>query len=168
VAHFDWVWLSTDAQVTTLLASYRGASLGAKLLGRFNFPDDAAHIRGLFMPWARIPLIFVAEGALTVDSHSVAFAGRRRQVFGWRTVGVRSDLSFEYSASEILSVEAADMASPVARFFDLPLTRMRTAQAAPLDNFLLCVGGRLSMPTIRRQSIELRHRLQEMASRSPA
>jgi hypothetical protein len=163
---FDWVWLSTDVQVATLLESYRRASLGARLLGRFNFPDDAAHIRGLIMPWARIPLIFVAEGALTVDGR-VAFVGRRRQVFGWQTVGVRSDLSFEYSASEIVSVDAADMASPVAKFFDVPFTRMRTAHAAPLDNFLLCVGGRLSMPTIRAQSLALRHRLQEMASRSP-
>jgi hypothetical protein len=166
VQHFDWVWLSTDTQVTTLLESYRRASLATKLLGRFDFPDDVAHIRGLLMPWARIPLIFVAEGALTVDGHSAAFVGRRRRVFGWRTVGIRSDLSFAYSVSEIISVEAADMASPVARFFDIPFTRMRTAHPAPLDNFLLCVGGRLSMPTIRAQSIELRHRLQEMARRS--
>jgi len=65
VIQFDWVWLSTDAQVSALVDSYRSASLGTKLLGRYNFRNDAAHIRGFLIPCARIPLIFVAEGALT-------------------------------------------------------------------------------------------------------
>jgi len=146
---FDWVWLSTDAQVSTLVESYRRASLGNKLLGRYDFQNDCAYIRGFFTPWARIPLIFVAEGALTIAERRISFAGRRRRVFGWRMVGVRSDLSFEYSASEIAAVEVADIPSPVARFFNIPFTRVRTVRAAPFDNFLLCVGGRVSMPTIR-------------------
>jgi hypothetical protein len=31
--------------------------------------------------------------------------------------------------------------------------------APPLDNFLLCVGGRFAMPHIRRRSLELRKEL---------
>jgi hypothetical protein len=54
--------------------------------------------------------------------------------------------------------------SPVAHFFDIPFTRIRTAHAPPLDNFLLCVGGRLSM-RIREQSIELRHELMRLVDR---
>lgn len=166
VIQFDWVWLSTDAQVSALVDSYRSASLGTKLLGRYNFRNDAAHIRGFLIPCARIPLIFVAEGALTLTEHRVAFAGRRRRVFGWRVVGVRSDLSFEFAANEIIAAEVADVPSPVARFFNIPFTRIRTVREAPFDNFLLCVGGRVSMPRIRAQSLELRHALQAMATKS--
>ena len=64
----------------------------------------------------------VPEGALTLTELRVAFAGRRRRVY---------------------------VPSPVGRFFNIPFTRIRTVREAPFDNFLLCVGGRVSMPSIR-------------------
>lgn len=159
MAHFDLVWLSTDAQIATVIEAYQRASLVAKLVGTFHFPNDAAHVRSAFIPWARIPLIFVAQGRLSVDERAVLFSSRARSLFGWRIYGVRSDLSFRYPVSELTAVEPADMQSPVAHFFDIPFTRIRTAHAPPFDNFLLCVGGRFAMPRIRKRSLELRHEL---------
>ena len=157
--HFDLVWLSTDAQIAALTAGYRRATLATKLLGRFDLPQDAAQMRSFLMPWARLPLVFVAQGRLTLDVRTVAFTPREHRLFGWQLFGVRSDLWFQYSASELVAVEPADMGSPVAHFFDIPFTRIRTAHAPPLDNFLLCVGSRFSMPRIRRQSLEMRQEL---------
>jgi hypothetical protein len=76
-----------------------------------------------------------------------------------------SSIPPQYSASELAAVEPADVGSPVAHFFDIPFTRIRTAHAPPLDNFHLCVGGRLSMPRIRKQSLELRHELVSLVDR---
>jgi hypothetical protein len=143
---FEWVWLSTDAQLSTVVENYRRASLGTKLLGTYKFRNDAAHARGLLMPWIRVPLLFLSEGALAVTEHSIVFAGQRHRMFGWRMVGVRSDLQFEHSVSEITSVEVVDFSSPVAKLFNIPFTRVRTDRAAPFDDFLLCVGGRISIP----------------------
>jgi hypothetical protein len=63
---FDWVWLSTDAQIAVLTNAYRSASLATNLLGRYDIPSGVAHVRGVLTPWARIPLAFVIEGELTV------------------------------------------------------------------------------------------------------
>jgi hypothetical protein len=162
---FDLVWLSTDAQVGALTEAYRRATLVTKLLGRFDLPQDAAYVRSFLMPWARLPLVFVAQGRLTVDERTIAFTPRTHRIFGWRMFGVRSDLQFAYSASELVAVEPADVQSPFAHYFDIPFTRIRTAHAPPLDNFLLCVGGRFSMPRIRKQSLELRHELLSLVAR---
>jgi hypothetical protein len=159
VTHFELAWLSTDAQIATVTDAYRHASLPAKLLGTFDIPNDAAHARGVFTPWMRIPLIFVAQGGLTVDERAVVFTPRIQRLFGWRMHGVRSHLSFEYPGSELDAVEPADIQSPVAHFFNIPFTRIRTRHAPPLDNFLLCVGGRFAMPRIRKRSLELRQEL---------
>jgi hypothetical protein len=159
VRHFDLVWLSTDAQVAALMEAYRRATLATKLLGRFDLPHEAAHVRNFFMPWTRIPLVFVAQGGLTVDERTAAFTPRTRRIFGWRMFGVRSDLQFAYSTSELIAVEPADVRSPFAHYFDIPFTRIRTAREPPLDNFLLCVGGLFSMPRIRSRSLALRHEL---------
>jgi hypothetical protein len=165
VRHFDLVWLSTDAQIAALTEAYRRATLATKLLARFDLPQDAAQMRSFLMPWTRLPLVFVAQGRLTVDERTVAFTPRIHRIFGWRLFGVRSDLWFQYSASELAAVEPADLGSPVAHFFDIPFTRIRTAHAPPLDNFLLCVGGRFSMPRIRKQSLELRRGLLSLVER---
>jgi hypothetical protein len=43
--------------------------------------------------------------------------------------------------------------------FDFPFARIRTTRPGPIDNFLVCVGGRLSMPHIRKSTQELQRRL---------
>jgi hypothetical protein len=166
MSRFDYVWLSTDAQISSLTEAYRRASLAIKLLGTYDLGNDVTHIRGILTPWMRIATVFVAEGALVIDGASVSFAPKARLRFGWLTRRLRSDLSFRFSAPELAGVEAANIPSPFARFFDIPFTRIRTVHPAPLDNFLLCVGGRISMPRIREQSLQLREMLQKMVVRS--
>jgi hypothetical protein len=166
MSRFDHVWLTTDAQISALFDAYSHASLATKLLGTYNFPPDAAYIQGILTPWTRIPTIFVAEGILTIADHNIAFVPRRRFRFGWRILGLRSDLSFEFLASELTAVEAADIPSPVLRYFDIPFTRIRTMRAPPLDNFLISLAARAAMPRVRTQSFELQEQLKALASRS--
>jgi hypothetical protein len=155
---FDWVWLSTDAQVNATLATYQDASVVRKLLGNYDFLPEATHIRGLLTPWMRIPVVFVSEGSLSVGNR-IVFTPQHHALFGWRMRNVRDELAFDLPASAISSIEPAAFASPVARLFDIPFTRVRTNSAPPLDNFLLCAGGRIALPRIRAQSLELREEL---------
>lgn len=151
-------WLTTDVQLAALTETYQNASLAAKLLGTFDVGKDVTHIQSWLMPWMRIATVFVTEGVLCVSDQEVRFHSEEYRVFGWRVVGQRP-LSFELSATNILSVDIADFSSPVLKIFDLPLTRIRTHLSAPLDNLLLCAGGRIAMPRIRARSCELRRKL---------
>lgn len=162
MSRFDYVWLSTDAQISSLTEAYRGASLATKMLGRYDLDNNVTHIRGILTPWIRIATVFIAEGALSIDGTSVSFVPKARLRFGWVTRDFRSDLSFRFASSEIVSAESAHFPSPFAAYFDIPFTRVRTNQPAPLDNFLLCAGGRISMPGIRARSVELREELQQL------
>jgi hypothetical protein len=161
MAQFDRVWLTTYAQISALLEAYDRAGLLTKLLGTYQFPPNAVHIQGMFAPWIRIPTIFVAEGTLTMTGDNIAFAPRRRFRFGWRTRGALPDLPFELLAQEVKDVEAADIPSPVLRYFDIPFTRVRTVRAAPLDDFLVSAAAGAAMPRVRAQSLELRKQLQQ-------
>jgi hypothetical protein len=163
---FDWVWSSTDTQVTTALQLYRDASLLTKMLGRYKFPSGTSHISGYVTPWMRVALIFVSEGALSIGDGRLSFQPERHRMFGWRMVNVRSDLAFDLPVGEIDMIEAADFSSPVAHLFDIPFTRVRTRLSPPLDNFLLCVGGRINMRSIRAQSIRLRSELLQLTEKT--
>jgi hypothetical protein len=167
--NFDWVWLSTDAQITALIETYGNASLKTKLLGNFKVPANAAHFRSYALPWVCVPAVFVAEGNLTIRNDTLRFTPHPHFIFGWRALNVRADLAFESTAAEIIRIEPADFQSPMINFFNLPFTRVRTnLLAAPLDNFLLCAGGRINMPRIRTQSLALRHALLALAEKAPA
>jgi hypothetical protein len=79
MTYFDWVWLSTDAQVTTLIEVYRCATLVTRLIGRYDLPYGSPHARGVFTPCARTPLIFVAQGSLAVGERAVTFSSRAQR-----------------------------------------------------------------------------------------
>lgn len=168
MTHFDPVWLSTDEQIAALTEAYRGASLMTKMLGRFDLPDGVAHFRSAIMPWMRAPIVLVAQGKLEIDSHRIAFVPRPFRAFGWVVRDLRPDAAFEVPVPAITAVEPADVRSPVAQFFNIPFTRVRTTLPPPLDNILLCIGGRFSMPRIRERSIELRRALDALAPTSTA
>jgi hypothetical protein len=76
------------------------------------------------------------------------------------------DFSFRIQSDEIISIEPADLQSPVVSFFDLPFTRIRAKCPAPLDSFLICVGGRIAMPSIKARSRELREQLMRWSTAS--
>lgn len=50
--------------------------------------------------------------------------------------------------------------SPVARLFDLPLTRVRTTKPDLAGDFLICVGGRVRIPRIRARRLVRRTELE--------
>jgi hypothetical protein len=60
----------------------------------------------------------------TIDERTVAFTPRTHRLIAWRMFGVRSDLGFQYSASELAAVKLADVGSPVAHF---SISRLRVA-----------------------------------------
>ena len=163
---FAPVWLSTDEQLGALFTAYAGASIAMKLLGRFHFPPGTAHLRGLFMPWARAPLAFAAVGDLDVGPDLLEFSPRPYAVPGWRVRDLRGDIQFRLARADVLSVEPADMRSPVVRYFDIPFTRVRTARQGVVSNLLLCAGGRLSMGRVRARSMDLRAALKRFAAES--
>ena len=157
------VWLSTDEQIAAVTRIYTEASLAAKLLGTFDIPPGVAHLQGVFMPWMRTPIAFVAEGKLKTDGERIAFVPKPFRAFGWRVEGLRSDAGFDIPVSAVTAIEPVDLHSPVGRFFDIPFTRIRTTLPAPLDNLLLCVGGRISPARVRERSMELRRELETLA-----
>jgi hypothetical protein len=156
---FAPVWFSTDRQLAALAQSYESATMISKLLGRFDLPEDCASLRGILTPWARIPLALQAQGAITLNERLLSFRPAPFRAFGWRTRGLRNDLSFDLSPSDVVAIEPTDFASSVMRAFDLPFTRVRISKGSPTDNFLLCVGGRIAIPRIRARSRELRESL---------
>ena len=153
------VWFTNDKQIEALFCSYESASLLSKIAGRFAFSSDVAHLRGLLAPWMRVPLVLLAQGSLVIGPTELTFHTEPYKAFGWIVRSSYKDLSFAVQRSEVLSVLPADTKSPVMRVFDLPFTRIRTSRQAPLDNFLVCVGGRIAISRIRAKSRALRESL---------
>jgi hypothetical protein len=156
---FSPVWFSTDRQLAALAQSWESATMTSKLLGRFETPADCASLHGIIMPWVRVPSGLQAEGVMGLNQMSLSFRQEPYRVFGWRLHSPLKDLSFDLFPNDVSAIEAADFRSPVMRTFDVPFTRVRTSKPSPIDNFLLCVGGRISMPRIRSRSRDLREKL---------
>jgi len=163
MTNFSPVWLSTEEQLRRLADAYTQASLLRKSLGRFRLPSGTAHLRGVLMPWARVATVYVAEGHLTIAKPTLRFRAAPPQVFGWQVEGVDNTLTLELTPRDIRSVEPFTFPSPVARLFDLPLTRVRTTKPGVANDFLICVGGRVLIPYIRARSLELRAALESFA-----
>ena len=166
MTELDPVWVSSDAQLAAAVRAYANASIATKLLGTYgrSMEPGVAYLRGIWMPWMRIPLIFVAQGRLALRGTGCEFVPHQRAPFGWRIRGGNPNLAFRLRPSEIVAVDPADFRSPVARLFDIPFTRVRTTQQGPTRDLLLCVGGRINVPRIRERSLELRRALQTFAA----
>lgn len=160
---FSPVWISTDDQLDRLRESFASASLRAKLLGTYRLREGTAHVRAVSMPWARGPLVFVSAGQATLVGSRFSFVAKRFRAFGWFVRNVRNDLTFEVDLGSA-TVEAADFHSPFARMFDIPFTRVRTSQPGLASDFLVCAGGKFSLPRIRSGSMALRSALMAAAS----
>jgi hypothetical protein len=61
MTQFELVWISSDAQLAALTRAYAGASPATKLLGTYALEPGVAQMRGILMPWMRMPLLFVAK-----------------------------------------------------------------------------------------------------------
>jgi hypothetical protein len=128
VAHFDLVWLSTDAQIGALTEAYRRVNLATKLLGRFDLPHDAAYVRSFLIPWARLPLVFVAQGRLTVDERTVAFTPctHRMLAGGCLAFGPISGSSIPPRSLPPLNRRTWDRLSGIFSTFPSPVSAPRT------------------------------------------
>lgn len=164
---FAPLWITTDEQLAWMQSSYQQASLATKMLGTYQVPPGRAYLRGLLVPWMRVPLIFVASGRGTVRGTRFEFTPRPHRVFGWLVRGTQDDLRFSLDLADV-TLEAADFASPVAATFDVPFTRVRSGAPGLLGNFLVCVGGMFSMPRVRARSLELRTALTTAAGQKPS
>ena len=153
------VWFSTDYQMKAVISAYQAASLITKLGGRYSVPGDAAFLRGILMPWMRMPLVFTTQGELNITGSEISFRPIPYRTFGWIVKSPYKKLSFILKLKDISAVALEDFKSPAMHFFDMPFTRIRTTKEPPLNNFLLCVGGRIAVPRIRARSKELRQRL---------
>ena len=149
MTEFSSVWVSSEEQLRRLADAYTQASLLRKSVGNFRLPPGTAHFRGLLMPWMRVAVIYVAEGHLTITNSTLRFRAVQPRVFGWQVREVDSTLTFELTPTDIQTVEPSPFPSPVARLFDLPLTRVRTTRPGLAGDFLICVGGRVRIPRIR-------------------
>jgi hypothetical protein len=161
---FSPVWFSTDRQLAALTQSWEAASTISKLLVRFEIPAECASRHGSVIPWMRVPLGLQAQGVMGLNETSFSFRQVPYRVFGWRFSTPLKGFSFNLAPSDVTAIESADFRSPVMRgldasFFDIPFTRIRTSKPRPIDDFLLCVSGRFSMPRIRDRSRDLREKL---------
>ena len=157
---FSPVWVSSEEQLQRLADAYTQASPLRKAIGTFRLPPGTAHLRGRLMPWMRAAIVYVAQGRLTIANSTLRFRAAQPHVFGWQVREVDSSLAFELTPTDIRTVEPFPFPSPVARFFDLPLTRVRTTKPGLAGDFLICVGGRVRIRRIRDRSLELRSALE--------
>ena len=167
-SNYKPIWFTTDSQLNALTSGYANASLFAKLAGRFDVPEGIAHLRGVLMPWMRMPLVLSTQGELSVTQHALSFKPKPFRAFGWSVRSELKELAFSINTEDVLSVETVNFSSPVIRLFDLPFTRVRTKLPPPLDNFLLCVGGRIAMPIIKARSKELQGKIIDWKSQHKA
>jgi hypothetical protein len=95
----------------------------------------------------------------------LSFTACKFKSVGWRIRGPFEQIFFDLKREEVASIEATEFKSPVMRGYDFPFLRIRTNQPGPLDNFLICRGGRLSMPRVRKNTQELDRCLRTWLSR---
>src|SRR4051812_6516209 len=105
---FSPVWISTTEQLRGLDATFRRASLPAKLLGMFALPEGAPHLRGIVTPWMTVPLVLLAQGRLCVDGDRLMFLATPFRAPGWLVRGVQPDLRWEIGRDELTAIEPAD------------------------------------------------------------
>jgi hypothetical protein len=153
------VWFSSDRQMTALLQSFASATMTSKLLGRFKVPDDSPYLQHVLMPWHRLPIVLQAQGVVDLGETSLTFRPKPYRLLGHRVRNTLKDLSFDLHPTDVNAIEPADFRSPVSRILDLPFTRIRTSRPSPIDNFLLCVGGKIALPRIQSRSLELQNNL---------
>ncbi|HEY2033275.1 MAG TPA: hypothetical protein VGH02_06270 [Rhizomicrobium sp.] len=161
---FPSVWLSTDEQFEAFDEAFKSASLLRKVLGLYQIRKGAAYITNLLSPWMRIPIVMVAAGELDVRDSKISFRSRKQFTFAWRRKNLWSTLEFDLSPEQILAVENSPRRSPVSSVFELVWTRVRTSAPAPLDNFLVSVGGQNSfaLPEYRKKSLQLRDEISSL------
>ncbi len=161
------VWLSTRRQFEAFDEAIKSTSSVGKALGRFRVPSGSAYVASP-VPWMKIPIVLVAWGELEIDSDRLRFGPlARSNPRERRRRNVLRGLTFELPYSKIEQVEPYERGPSYNPSFSVPWTRVVTSLPAPLDDFLLSVGGgdAYAMATYREKAIRLRTSLQSIVSR---
>jgi hypothetical protein len=146
---FAPVWISSRHHLEELGRIYRESNV----LRGYRMPEGFPHLRFLYLPFVRIPIVYFATGVMEIGDGHVSFHSVPRSIAGSSIRDVRHPWRFDFPCQDLLDVEDDEMSSPVHRSFNLPFVRVRTRQAAPLDELLLCVGGSgFAWGRIRRQT----------------
>jgi hypothetical protein len=156
------VWFSTRAQFEAFDDAVANASRLRKLLGRYRIRKGGAYVK--LLPWMKIPLVLVRRGKLAIEADYIRFSPlARRDRIGRRARNLLDDFAFDLKASEIVSVEAYDHPQMQSRYA-LPWTRVLTSRDAPLDDFLVSVGGPnvYGMRKYCEEALKLRDDLQSL------
>jgi hypothetical protein len=152
------VWFSTKSQFDAFDEALSKTSSFGKAIGRFSIRPGAAYVTSP-MPWMKIPMVLVAWGEVSTDADRLSFSPIKRSDRDRLRRNVMQDFSFDLPFSEIEKVEPYER--PTSSF-GLPWTRVVTSRPAPLNDFLLSVGGRdaYGMAGYRLKALELRATLQ--------
>jgi hypothetical protein len=153
-----------------LVAIYRNSSRLAKFIGAPPLPDGLPHLQYWLLPFARVPIIYFANGRLLASPAGMRFESLPRRLFGANVVNVRNDLNFEVAREAIKTVEPyrldpADLPFPALSYYNFPWTRVRTLAPGIATDFLIGLGGAgPSMNGIRQRNQQLFQFLTEYAA----
>jgi hypothetical protein len=164
------VWLSSVEHLRQFVKVHRDGSPLAKFLGRYSMPKEFPHVQWWLFPWMRVPIIYFANGSLTVSPAGMRFESRPRTLFGASVVNVPRDLCFDVARESIKTVEPftldpAEAPFPALSYFNFPWTRVRTSNSGIAADFLVGLGGAgPSMRGIRQRNQQLFQFLTECAA----
>jgi hypothetical protein len=148
------VWLSSNQHLAHFRAIIASASAEDRARLRFAIPEHFPHSQPL--PWLssriRVPLVLCSVGTFQADAVGLSYAPDRRglglpfRALGSRWHNLATDCSFAVPWRYVMSAEGDIFRSPVDGGWDILFVRVRTAQPAPADDFLLCPAlGPISM-----------------------
>jgi hypothetical protein len=156
---FHPVWISSLEHLERFVRIYRTARWWEPFVG-YRLPEGTPHLQLLY---ARVPIVYFANGVLEVADGHASFYTVPRTVLGATIRNVRHPWRFILDGSDLRRVEDFRMKSPMFRYFKLPFVHVTTTQPPPLDDLLLCVGGTgFAMSRIRSQTHILHDRLHDL------
>ena len=161
------VWLSTIEHLEQLLEIHRSESFLTKVVGLYRIPDGFPHLWYWLAPFARVPIIYFANGRLILVPQGFRFEPVRRMLFMASVANVREDLMLEIRREDICNVEEyaldpEELPFPTRSYYNFPWTRIRTRLSGMRGDFLIGAGGAgPSMGGIRARNARLLETLSE-------
>jgi hypothetical protein len=155
------VWLSNIDHLQRLLEIHRNESFLTKVVGLYRIPDGFPHLWYWLAPFARVPIIYFANGRLILLPQGFRFEPVHRALFMASVANVRSDLVLEIRRDDIRDVneymlDPAELPFPTRSYYNFPWTRVRTRLPGVSSDFLIGAGGAgPSMRGIRARNAQL-------------
>src|SRR5262249_20067863 len=138
---FSEVWVSSIEHMDSFTRIWKKASKIQRFFGICNIPSGFPYTRyPWWWPWPR-PLVFFANGRLSVTPEALAFETQPRPApFCNTEVGLRQQWSFVLRRNQVAAVKSFTVAEPFIKFFTLPWVHLRGASVLPAsDGVLLAI-----------------------------